>query len=107
MLSVGLAVGAAVDARAGTGLAELRLFVSPERRAALDDEEPSPGARESARVEVPANGRRDAAAAARGTPRPVARSTERSGTPPGTATVRSSRGTSRIVDGVPLPGGPS
>lgn len=109
--------GGAVDAArntdadaAGGGLATLRLFVSPERRAALDGDgragAPAPAKEASAPARADAGPDDDAIAmetrsAQRGRPAP------RPGAPPpGSATLRSVHGTSRIVDGVPLRAGP-
>ena len=95
-------------ARADAGLAELRLFVSPERRAALDgdaatDASPAPPA---PRTPPDVEGR-PGADVARPAARAAAGRIDRPGAPPaGSATLRSSRGTSRIVDGVPVRDGP-
>ena len=114
-----LAVGGGVEA--ATGLDGLRLFTTPERRAALDGIDgidgidgtdggragpgTSPGAAppagEGARTSAPDRGARGVV------PRTVVPPPSRSDRPPpGSAVLRSARGVSRIVDGVPTREGP-
>ena len=101
LLLVLCAVGRAAGADAS--LERLRLFMTPEARAALDG------------TASAIDGDASAASAAERAPsvaprRAVSRRTSSGrpdGPPPGSATLRSSRGTSRIVDGVPERAGPS
>ena len=99
------------EADASTGLDGLRLFATPERRAALDAADgrgggPDDGGAAGAAVRPPdPSASTLAAPGGRGTTpsRPSRPASARADRPPaGSAVLRSARGVSRIVDGVPV-----
>ena len=110
-LALALGTFAGSKADASTGLDGLRLFATPERRAALDATdggEDGPGASEAAdagaRSPEPSTRARaiadDREATAPRRPRSLPEGADR--LPAGSAVLRSARGVSRIVDGVPV-----